>query len=104
LRIDKARDKVRDKDVTLVSGSGNSDIHTYQSATPTYTPGGQFTGAWQADGRFLDPLSGTRGNTLDVFNGKDPNGEWTLFFAATSSDTDLLSASGAVTGSTLSRH
>jgi subtilisin-like proprotein convertase family protein len=68
-------------DVTLVSGSGNSDIHTYQSASPAYTPGGQLTGTWQADGRFLDPLSSTRDNTLDVFNGKDPNGEWTLFFA-----------------------
>jgi subtilisin-like proprotein convertase family protein len=68
-------------DVTLVSGSGHADIHTYQSASPTYTLGGQLTGTWQADGRFLDPLSGTRANTLDVFNGTDPNGEWTLFFA-----------------------
>ena len=67
--------------VNLVSGSGNADIHTYQNASPTYNPNGQLTGTWQADGRFLDPLSSTRGNTLDVFNGADPNGEWTLFFA-----------------------
>ena len=67
--------------VNLVSGSGNADIHTYQNASPTYNPNGQLTGTWQADGRFLDPLSSARGNTLDVFNGADPNGEWTLFFA-----------------------
>jgi subtilisin-like proprotein convertase family protein len=71
--------------VTLVSGKGNADIHTYQNASPTYNPNGQLTGTWQADGRFLDPLSDTRDHTLDVFNGKDPNGEWTLFFADRSS-------------------
>jgi subtilisin-like proprotein convertase family protein len=75
----------RGMNVTLVSGNGNSDIHTYQNVSPTYTPGGQLTGTWQADGRFLDPLSDTRANTLDVFNDKDPNGEWTLFFADRSS-------------------
>ncbi len=69
--------------VTLTSGSGN-DIHNYQ----TYNSGGQPTGTWQADGRFIDPLSegaafdsAARNNKLDVFNGKNPNGEWTFFIA-----------------------
>ncbi len=68
-------------DVSLTSGDANPDIHTYLTSPHTYNQSGQLTGTWQADGRFLDPLSGTRENTLDVFDGTDPNGEWTLFFA-----------------------
>jgi len=68
-------------DVSLTSGDANPDIHTYLTSPHTYNQSGQLTGSWQADGRFLDPLSTVRDNTLDVFNGKDPNGEWTIFFA-----------------------
>ena len=47
---------------------------------------------WQPDGRTLDPLSpgsafdaATRPNTLNLFNGMDPNGVWTLFISDVSS-------------------
>ncbi|MEI7902162.1 MAG: PEP-CTERM sorting domain-containing protein [bacterium] len=68
-------------DVTLSSGAG-ADIHSYQGSNPSYNESGQLTGNWAADGRFLDPTSSVRANTLDVFiNGLNPNGLWTLFIA-----------------------
>ncbi len=73
--------------VTL-SGSASADIHQYQSLGPGYNGNGQLTGTWGADGRFLDPASAAsafdsspRNNTLSTFNGMNPNGTWTLFFA-----------------------
>ena len=64
--------------VTL-SSSAPQDIHFYQDFTPAYNGSGQVTGAWQADGR-ANPLDTSRGS-LSYFNGLDPNGTWTLFFA-----------------------
>lgn len=48
------------------------DIHFVLSPT---TAGGPY----EADGR-LTYDSGTRANTLSVFNNVDPNGDWTLYF------------------------
>jgi len=48
------------------------DIHGVQSPT---TAGGPY----EADGR-LTYSSGTRNNTMTVFNNVNPNGDWTLYF------------------------
>ncbi len=65
--------------VTL-SASAAYDIHSYQNFSPSYNSSGQVTGTWQADGR-TDPLVNTPRGSLSYFNGLDPNGTWTLFFA-----------------------
>jgi subtilisin-like proprotein convertase family protein len=65
--------------VTLTSSPTAPDIHFYQNNSPVYNSSGQVTGAWQADGR-TDPLGTSRGS-LSQFNGLNPNGTWTLFFA-----------------------
>jgi subtilisin-like proprotein convertase family protein len=64
------------------------DVHFYQSVNYTLNSNGQLTGTWQPDGRIIDPYSpaasfdsAPRSNLLDVFNGADPNGQWTLFVA-----------------------
>jgi subtilisin-like proprotein convertase family protein len=69
-----------------------NDVHAYRSFTYTLNGNGQLTGSWQPDGRALDPLapastfdSATRSSMLDVFNGSDPNGLWTLYVADVSS-------------------
>ena len=75
--------------VTLTADSAAHDIHFYQNYSPNYNSSGQVTGAWQADGR-TNPLDTSRGS-LSFFNGLDPNGTWTLFFADRSaSDTSTL--------------
>jgi subtilisin-like proprotein convertase family protein len=60
------------------SGAGAHDIHNYQDFSPTFNGSGQLTGTWRPDN------SGGNGN-LGVFNGLDPNGNWTIFFADLSS-------------------
>ncbi|HOW64812.1 MAG TPA: PEP-CTERM sorting domain-containing protein [Candidatus Paceibacterota bacterium] len=74
--------------VTLTDDSLRQDIHLYRdSVSPA--PGAPLTGAWQPDGRALDPDSvtdaGARTSTLSGFTGLDPNGAWTLFVADMSS-------------------
>ena len=68
-------------DVTFTTAT-SPDIHDYQSLSPSYTAN-LLTGTWSADGRFASPgngqLSDARDNKLDVFNGADPSGTWTLF-------------------------
>ena len=65
-----------------------SNIHDYQSVT---TPGfgAQLMGAWQPDGRAIDPdlVLDTDAPTamLSSFGGEDTNGDWTLFIADLSS-------------------
>lgn len=61
------------------------DIHTYQL---TWGGGsGPVTGGWQPDGRLIDPAVVLdthvleRTASLGVFDGLDPDGEWTLFVA-----------------------
>ena len=73
--------------VTL-SGAASGDIHNYQSLSPSYNGGGQLTGTYAADGRYIDPAStglafdaATRTATLSAFNGTNPNGSWTLFIS-----------------------
>jgi subtilisin-like proprotein convertase family protein len=59
------------------------DIHTYQDDS-SYTGTAPITGTWAADGR-LNPGAGLTGDDrtvkLDVFQGVNPNGNWTLFLA-----------------------
>jgi subtilisin-like proprotein convertase family protein len=71
--------------ITLSDGSAN--IHNYQSGGYTIS-GGQLIGTWAPDGRninpqssgtIFDPTSPTA--TLGLFNGTNPNGQWTLFVA-----------------------
>jgi subtilisin-like proprotein convertase family protein len=70
--------------VTLADGAPNGDIHTYQLVTtpPANTP---LTGSWQPDGRAVDPDAVTTGSSrnalLNVFNGLNASGDWTLFLA-----------------------
>ena len=64
--------------ITLAANAAH-DIHFYQNFSPSYNGSGQLTGTWQADGR-TDPLTSSRGS-LDAFDGYNPNGTWTLFFA-----------------------
>jgi len=70
--------------VTL-DDQASSDVHFYRSGAFTISAG-QLTGAWQPDGRAIDPLSAgsvfssaARNNLLGVFNGMDPNGTCTFF-------------------------
>jgi len=73
--------------ITLDDNAAN-DVHFYQNSPYSLSGSGQLVGAWQPDGRLIDPLSAgsafmsaTRGNLLSVFDGEDPNGTWTLFAA-----------------------
>jgi subtilisin-like proprotein convertase family protein len=77
--------------VTL-SGSASTDLHLYQANSPSYNGNGQLAGLWAADGRDVDPESSgavfdgaARDASLSGFNGLNPNGNWTLFFADVSS-------------------
>jgi subtilisin-like proprotein convertase family protein len=65
-----------------------NDVHRYRSFNFSLNAGGQLTGAWQPDGRNIDPLStgsafdsASRSAMLSAFNGMNPNGQWTLFIA-----------------------
>jgi hypothetical protein len=66
--------------VTFDDQAVAGNIHTYQQLL-----GGPLTGIFQADGRNVDPglvLASTPVTAgLGVFNGMNPNGEWTLFVA-----------------------
>jgi subtilisin-like proprotein convertase family protein len=63
--------------LTLASGAGD-DIHLYRlNLGGPGVPGGP---GWTADGR-LNPTDVARNHTLDIFNGTNPNGDWTLFLA-----------------------
>jgi hypothetical protein len=68
-----------------------NDVHNYRSFSFSLNGTGQLTGAWQPDGRNIDPLStgsvfdsASRSAVLSAFNGMDANGQWTLFIADTS--------------------
>jgi hypothetical protein len=65
--------------VTLWDGAA-TDIHLYGG-----NGGLLLTGAWQPDGRNVNPGivtdASTRGAMLSTFNGLSPNGEWTLFIS-----------------------
>lgn len=64
------------------------DIHDYRlplSGSHDLPLNGPLTGVWQPDGRLVDPAevrsSSPRTAGLDVFAGKNPSGDWTLFVA-----------------------
>lgn len=68
-----------------------SDVHNYQN-DPVFGTGGKevenFYGIFNSDGRSVDPqgsiaqfAAANRNKTLAVFQGLNPNGEWTLFLA-----------------------
>lgn len=71
---------------------GAEDFHNYRlslNGSHTTPLTGALTGIWQPDGRAVDPAtvldSSPRTAGLDVFNGDDPAGTWTLFAADLSS-------------------
>jgi hypothetical protein len=75
-------------DITLDDLAKNGDIHNYRlTVTGDLQQGlpGPLTGAWQPDGRAVDPDfvldTDVRTATLSGFDGLDPNGPWTLFVA-----------------------
>jgi len=64
------------------------DVHLYRSFSYSLNGSGQLTGAWQPDGRIIDPLSpgstfdaASRSGMLGIFNSGSANGVWTLFVA-----------------------
>lgn len=62
-----------------------SDVHLYQTFSPSYDLDGRLTGTWSPDARNVDPDlvldTDARTANLDTFAGIDPNGTWTLFVA-----------------------
>ncbi|HBA85553.1 MAG TPA: PEP-CTERM sorting domain-containing protein [Verrucomicrobia bacterium] len=62
-----------------------SDLHLYQTFSPSYDGNGRLIGNWGADGRNVDPATvldtDARTAGLDSFSGVNPNGNWTLFVA-----------------------
>lgn len=63
--------------VTFSDTAPNGDIHSAGSG------GGTLTGTWQPDGRNVNPATALdtdpRTALLNLFDGTDPNGTWTLF-------------------------
>jgi subtilisin-like proprotein convertase family protein len=82
--------------VTFSDSAANGNIHTYRNVfTP---PGGSaLTGFWQPDGRSVNPMTVLDTDPvnarLNVFNGLDANGGWTLFLADMSSGGNNLLSS-----------
>lgn len=70
--------------LTLDDQAG-SNIHWYNTATPSFNSAGQLLGVWQPDGRTADPdqVDETSLPTthFGLFQNQDPNGTWTLFAA-----------------------
>jgi subtilisin-like proprotein convertase family protein len=72
--------------VTL-SAAGTHDVHFYDQFSPSFDTDGALTGTWQPDARGIDPLSALAAFdapgslNFSVFNGLDPNGDWTLYIA-----------------------
>ena len=70
-------------DITFALGL--QDVHLYQNGSPDFDAEYLLTGGWDADGRNIDPDivldTDSRTAGLDVFNGLNPNGNWTLFVA-----------------------
>ena len=65
-----------------------NNVHDYASSAYSLNPDGQVTGTWAADGRNIDPLSDPAAfdsaattSGLNIFQGMEANGTWTLFLA-----------------------
>lgn len=76
----------------MFNDSATGNIHLYQDLAYDLNSSGQLAGAWQPDGRAIDPNSSpslfdstSPTATLNSFNGTAPNGTWTLFLADLSS-------------------
>lgn len=84
--------------LTLADGAANGDVHLYQGVAgyATLIASG---GAFEPDGRSADPAlvtdASTRDSLLSAFNGKNPNGAWTLFVA------DMVDDAGITSGGTV---
>ena len=81
-------------DVTFDAAAANGDIHLYR-AVAAPSPNSPLTGAWQPDGRWVDPAAvfetTPRTAGLESFVGADGAAEWTLYLADTESGgTNLL--------------
>jgi subtilisin-like proprotein convertase family protein len=70
--------------ITLSDSAVTGDIHLYEGVL-TPPPNTPLTGAWQPDGRNVDPAkvldTDPRTAGLNAFNGLDASGTWTLFVA-----------------------
>jgi subtilisin-like proprotein convertase family protein len=76
----------------MYTTTATDNIHFYQNI-PGYNlnGSGQLTGTWAADGRHIDPNTqvsppwvfdtASTTNTINLFLGNSPNGDWTLFVA-----------------------
>lgn len=76
-----------DTGFNITLSSTGTDVHFYGANSPSFNGSGQLTGTWQVDGRAIDPNS-SPGDfdsasrvTFSGYNGMNPNGNWTLFFA-----------------------
>lgn len=77
--------------VVFSDGAANGDVHSYRltlSGDHNIPIPGPLTGTWAPDGRAISPMSSgasfdgaPRNATLNLFNGLNPNGAWTLFLA-----------------------
>ena len=64
-------------------------MHWYGAGSYSINAFGQVTGFWQPDGRHVDPETSTgadlenapRAALLNIFNGQDASGTWTLYVA-----------------------
>jgi subtilisin-like proprotein convertase family protein len=74
--------------VTFMDLAPNGNIHTYENVV-TPAAGSPLTGVWQPDGRTTSPASVLDTDPavtgLNLFNGMNPDGTWTLFIADMSS-------------------
>lgn len=85
-----------------------ADVHSYRLTLngghdiplSAGDPPAGLTGAWQPDGRAVDPAqvldTSPRTATLSSFNGLDPNGTWTLFLADLSGGGEVMLESWAL--------
>ena len=76
-----------DSGFNITLSSIGNDVHFYSQHSPGINGSGQLTGDWQVDGRAIDPNSApgdfdsASRVTFAGYNGMNPNGNWTLFFA-----------------------
>jgi len=74
-----------DGGLKITLGASGTDIHDYRTIQNYASAIQNATFVWSADGRKTDPdavrFDSPRDTTLANFNGMDPNGAWTLFFA-----------------------
>lgn len=91
--------------VTFADTPTGNDVHNYRLFAPITS--GPLTGVWGSDARNINPASALdttpRTASLLSFNGRDPNGAWTVFVADVSpgGTAKLVSWRIQVTGDTV---